>query len=76
MNRPLPSSKNSHFQNEAKCATFLMKMSFICMRMKYHFHMKGCAVNLVLIQRPGDTFETTVELTSSGSTLIDIKFAT
>ena len=29
-NRPLPSSKNPHFQNEAKCTTFLVKMSFIC----------------------------------------------
>ena len=33
-NRPLPSSKNPHFQNEARCTTFLVKMSFICMRMK------------------------------------------
>ena len=30
--RPLPSSKNPDFQNEAKCTTFLVKMSFICMR--------------------------------------------
>ena len=52
--RPLPSSKNSHFQNEAKCTTFLVKMSFICMRMKNHFHIKGWALNLVLIQRPGE----------------------
>ena len=28
-NKPLPSSKNPHFQNEAKCTTFLVKMSFI-----------------------------------------------
>ena len=28
-NRPLLSSKNSHFQNEAKCKTFAVKMSFI-----------------------------------------------
>ena len=28
-NRPLQSSKNPHFQNEAKCTTFLVKMSFI-----------------------------------------------
>ena len=28
-NRPLASSKNPHFQNEAKCTTFLVKMSFI-----------------------------------------------
>ena len=41
MNRPLPSSKNPHFQNEAKCTTFLVKVSFICMRMKTHFRFKG-----------------------------------
>ena len=40
-NRPLPSSKNPHFQNEARCATFLVKMSLICMRMKNDFHIKG-----------------------------------
>ena len=40
-NRPRPSSKNPHFENEAKCTTFLVKMSFICMRMKNHFHIKG-----------------------------------
>ena len=51
-NRPLPSSKNPHFQNEAKCATFLVKMSFICMRMKNHFHIKGCALNLVWYRGP------------------------
>ena len=27
INRPLSSSKNPHFQNEARCTTFLMKMS-------------------------------------------------
>ena len=32
-NRPLPSSKNPHFQNEAKCTTFLVEMSFVCMRL-------------------------------------------
>ena len=51
-NRPLPSSKNPHSQNEAKSTTFLVKMSFICMRMKNHVHIKGRALNLVLIQRP------------------------
>ena len=40
-NGPLPSSENRHFQNDAKCTTFLVKMSFICMRMKNHFHIKG-----------------------------------
>ena len=48
---------NPHFQNEAKCTTlsFLVKMSFICRRMKNHFHIKGWALNLVLIQRPRGT---------------------
>ena len=40
VNRPLPSSKNPHFQNEAKRATFLVKMSFIGARMKNNFHIK------------------------------------
>ena len=55
VNRPLPSSKNPHFQNEAKCATFLVKMNLICMRMKSDFHIKGWAPTLVLKQRPGGT---------------------
>ena len=54
-NRPLPSSKDPHFQNEARCTTFLLKMSFICMRMKNDFHIKGWAPTLVLKQRPGGT---------------------
>ena len=32
--RPFPSSKNPHFQNEAKCRILLVKMSFSCMRMR------------------------------------------
>ena len=32
-----------------------MSPSFICMRMKNHFHIKGWALKLVLIQRPGGT---------------------
>ena len=54
-NRPLPSSEDPHFQNEARCTTFLVKMSFICMRMKNDFHIKGWAPTLVLKQRPGAT---------------------
>ena len=34
LNRPLPSSKNLLFQNEARCTTFLVRISFICMRKK------------------------------------------
>ena len=36
-NRPFPSSKKSRFQNEAKCETFFVKMSFICIIIKNHF---------------------------------------
>ena len=53
-NRPLPSSKNPHFQNEARCTTFLVKMSFICMRMKNDFHIKGWPPTLVLNRGPGE----------------------
>ena len=35
--RPFPSSKNSHIQNEAKCKTFQVKISFICMGIKIIF---------------------------------------
>ena len=33
-NRSLPSSKNPHLENEARYTTFLVKMSFVYMRMK------------------------------------------
>ena len=56
-NRPLLSSKNPHFRNEAKCTAFLMKMSFIWVKMKIHFQIKGWALDLVLIQRPGGTWK-------------------
>ena len=54
-NRPLSRSKNSLFQNEAKCTTFLVEMSFICVRMTNHFHIQDCALHFVLIQKPGGT---------------------
>ena len=38
---------------EAQCTTFLVKMSFICMRKKNRLHIKGWALNLVL--GPGGT---------------------
>ena len=56
-NRPLLSSKDPHFQNEARCTTFLVKKSFICTRIKNDFHLKGWALNLVLTQRPGGTWK-------------------
>ena len=54
-NKPFPSSKNPQIQNEAKSTTFLVKVSFISMRMKNHFHIRGRALNLALIQRPRKT---------------------
>ena len=47
-NRPFTSSKKSHFQNEAKCETFVVKMSFICILIKNHFHVNGFALTLAL----------------------------
>ena len=38
-NMPLPTSKNSHFQNKDKCKTFLVKISFICMHVFHTFLM-------------------------------------
>ena len=37
INRLLASSTKSHFQNEAKCKTFLVKMSYICMTINKPF---------------------------------------
>ena len=48
--RPFPSSRNSHFQNEAECETFVVKMSSICMRIKNHFHSNSFALSLALKQ--------------------------
>ena len=42
---PLPSSKNPHFQNEAKCTTLFCENQF---------NLRERKNNLVLIQRPGD----------------------
>ena len=53
LNRTLPSSKKSHFQNEAKCKTFLV--SYFCMRMRNLFHINGFARSLALKQRLGVT---------------------
>ena len=40
-NGPFTSSRNSHFQSEAKYNTFLVKINFICLRINSHFHIKG-----------------------------------
>ena len=61
-NRPDLSSKNPHFQNEARCTTFLVKMSFIRMLMKNDFHIKGWESTLVLKQRPRGTRKLPIKL--------------
>ena len=40
-----------HFQNEPKFQTFLVIMSFICMKLKKYFHINGSALSLSLKQR-------------------------
>ena len=47
--------KNSHFQNETGCKTVLVKMSSICVGIKNHFHMNGCALRLALKHKIGAT---------------------
>ena len=47
-NRPFPGFKSSHFENETKCKTFLVKMTCICIRIKNRFHIKSFALSLTL----------------------------
>ena len=47
-NRPFPSSKKPHFQNEAQCETFVVKINFICIIIENHFHINGFALSLAL----------------------------
>ena len=51
-NWPLPSSKNSHFRNETKFKIFLVKMKFICMRIKNHFQL-SMALHLASLWNTG-----------------------
>ena len=50
-----PSYKNSHIKKEAKCETFLVKMSFICIRIKSHFHINDFSPSLALKHNFGAT---------------------
>lgn len=50
-NGPFLSFRNSHFQKEAKNNTFLLKMSFFCVRIKNHSHIIDFALSLDLKQR-------------------------
>ena len=60
-NWSFPSSKNSHFRNEAKFKTFLVKIKFICMRIKNHFHINGFTLSLTLKQRLESTWKWSIE---------------
>ena len=55
INRPFRSTKNSHFQNEATCKMFLVKIRFICMRIKNDLQINGFTLGLALKQRLGAT---------------------
>ena len=48
------SSRNSYFINEAKYKTFVVKMSFICMRIKNRFHINDL-ISLTLKPRLKET---------------------
>ena len=50
------------FQNEAECKTFVVKMSFMCMKIKNHFRTNGVALSLALKQRLEATRKWTVEV--------------
>ena len=52
----------SKFQNEAECQTFVVKMSFMCMKIKDHFQTNGLALSLALKQRLEATRKWTVEV--------------
>ena len=47
-NRPFPSSKNSHYQNEAICQLFCVTIGFICMKIRNYFHI-NIALQLALL---------------------------
>ena len=63
--RPFPSSRKSHFQNEAKCETFAVKMSFICIIIKNHFHINGLALSLALKVRFFGTRKRPIDLVTT-----------
>ena len=66
-NGPFPSSKTSHFQNEAKCKSFLVKIpEFYLHWNKNHFHKYGFALCLTLKQRLGATQMETSALNALG----------
>ena len=70
-NRPFPSSKKSHFQNEAKCEAIDMKMIFNYYANKTHFHNKGFALSVVLKVRFFGTRKWPISFVCSARRLAD-----
>ena len=49
LNRPFPSSPGSLFQKKGRCSAFDMEIIFHSHANETHFHKKGCAPSLILI---------------------------
>ena len=49
--RPFPSFFEPHYESEAKCKVFVMKISFHSYANKTNFHMKSFALSLAFIMR-------------------------
>ena len=66
LNRPFPSCFEPHYESEAKCKVFVMKISFHSYANKTNFHMKSFALSLAFM----------VRFTATRKWPIDIKFTT
>ena len=51
LNRPFPSRFEPHYESEAKCKVFVMKIGFHSNANKTNFHMKSFALSLAFIVR-------------------------
>lgn len=69
MNRPIPGSKNSHFQNEAQCKTFFLNGLYLHENKKIILYQWLCA-------QPGFKLETWVEIFYSPEMLVACCFLT
>ena len=50
-NRPFPSCFEPHYESEAKCKVFIMKISFHSYANRTNFHMNSFALSLAFIMR-------------------------
>ena len=50
-NRPFPSCCEPHYKSEAKCKAFHVKISFVCIWMKFNFPNKNLVRSLTFIMR-------------------------